>query len=175
MDKIYNYNLMQIDVDLQRETKSAGLFFPQQQTPIPLLSLLQLSLSTCSISLFPSALPLVSLLTTGIAQSARSSPHRPPDRRAPQMGSGADSTGESLSLSMGAVESILDSVYQSGWEVRSVKSLIRMACFMSHASIPTTVHEARGLTEDLVRISIGIEDVNDLIAYLDHALRTGPE
>lgn len=56
----------------------------------------------------------------------------------------------------------------------SVKSLISMPCFMSHASIPAEVREARGLTEDLIRISVGIEDVNDLIADLDHALRTGP-
>ncbi|KAL6987264.1 hypothetical protein U1Q18_013014 [Sarracenia purpurea var. burkii] len=56
----------------------------------------------------------------------------------------------------------------------SVKSLISMPCFMSHASIPASVREARGLTEDLVRISVGIEDVNDLIADLDNALRTGP-
>ncbi|KAK6942191.1 Cys/Met metabolism, pyridoxal phosphate-dependent enzyme [Dillenia turbinata] len=56
----------------------------------------------------------------------------------------------------------------------SVKSLISMPCFMSHASIPAEVREARGLTEDLIRISVGIEDVNDLIADLDHALATGP-
>ncbi|KAG6743712.1 hypothetical protein POTOM_052413 [Populus tomentosa] len=56
----------------------------------------------------------------------------------------------------------------------SVKSLISMPCFMSHASIPAAVREARGLTEDLIRISVGIEDANDLIADLDHALRTGP-
>ncbi|XP_073132313.1 cystathionine beta-lyase, chloroplastic isoform X2 [Henckelia pumila] len=56
----------------------------------------------------------------------------------------------------------------------SVKSLISLPCFMSHASIPAAVREARGLTEDLVRISVGIEDVNDLIADLDNALRTGP-
>lgn len=56
----------------------------------------------------------------------------------------------------------------------SVKSLISMPCFMSHASIPATVRDARGLTEDLVRISVGIEDVNDLIADLENALRTGP-
>ncbi|XP_039067312.1 cystathionine beta-lyase, chloroplastic-like isoform X2 [Hibiscus syriacus] len=56
----------------------------------------------------------------------------------------------------------------------SVKSLISLPCFMSHASIPSAVRDARGLTEDLVRISIGIEDVNDLIADLDNALRTGP-
>ncbi|KAL3534571.1 hypothetical protein ACH5RR_003032 [Cinchona calisaya] len=57
----------------------------------------------------------------------------------------------------------------------SVKSLISLPCFMSHASIPAAVREARGLTEDLVRISVGIEDVSDLIADLDNALRTGPE
>ncbi|XP_022153886.1 cystathionine beta-lyase, chloroplastic isoform X1 [Momordica charantia] len=57
----------------------------------------------------------------------------------------------------------------------SVKSLISMPCFMSHASIPAAVREARGLTEDLIRISVGIEDVNDLITDLDNALRTGPE
>lgn len=56
----------------------------------------------------------------------------------------------------------------------SVKSLISMPCFMSHASIPAEVREARGLMEDLIRISVGIEDVNDLIADLDHAIRTGP-
>ncbi|XP_022766581.1 cystathionine beta-lyase, chloroplastic [Durio zibethinus] len=56
----------------------------------------------------------------------------------------------------------------------SVKSLISMPCFMSHASIPSAVREGRGLTEDLVRISVGIEDVNDLIADLENALITGP-
>ncbi|XP_057771588.1 cystathionine beta-lyase, chloroplastic-like isoform X2 [Salvia miltiorrhiza] len=56
----------------------------------------------------------------------------------------------------------------------SVKSLISLPCFMSHASIPAAVREARGLTEDLVRISVGIEDADDLIADLEHALRTGP-
>ena len=53
-------------------------------------------------------------------------------------------------------------------------SLISMPCYMSHSIIPAAVREARGLTQDLVRISAGIEDVNDLIADLDHALGTGP-
>ncbi|XP_041999772.1 cystathionine beta-lyase, chloroplastic-like [Salvia splendens] len=56
----------------------------------------------------------------------------------------------------------------------SVKSLISLPCFMSHASIPAAVREVRGLTEDLIRISVGIEDVDDLIADLDLALQTGP-
>lgn len=45
---------------------------------------------------------------------------------------------------------------------------------MSHASIPAAVRETRGLTEDLIRISVGIEDANDLISDLDSALSTGP-
>ncbi|XP_072999005.1 cystathionine beta-lyase, chloroplastic [Typha latifolia] len=56
----------------------------------------------------------------------------------------------------------------------SVKSLISLPCFMSHASIPASVREARGLTDDLVRISVGIEDVEDLIADLDYAIRSFP-
>lgn len=56
----------------------------------------------------------------------------------------------------------------------SVKSLISLPCFMSHASIPASVRESRGLTEDLVRISVGIEDVEDLIADLDYAIMSGP-
>lgn len=45
---------------------------------------------------------------------------------------------------------------------------------MSHASIPAAAREARGLTEDLVRISVGIEDIEDLIADLGYAIRSGP-
>ncbi|WOK96417.1 hypothetical protein Cni_G05124 [Canna indica] len=56
----------------------------------------------------------------------------------------------------------------------SVKSLISLPCFMSHASIPASVRKARGLTDDLVRISVGIEDIEDLIADLDQAIRSGP-
>ncbi|KAJ9544073.1 hypothetical protein OSB04_023780 [Centaurea solstitialis] len=56
----------------------------------------------------------------------------------------------------------------------TVKSLISMPSFMSHAAIPAAVRKARGLTEDLVRISVGIEDVDDLIADLDDAFKTGP-
>ncbi|KAI3472261.1 hypothetical protein Pfo_029749 [Paulownia fortunei] len=43
-----------------------------------------------------------------------------------------------------------------------------------YVSCKHTCCSTRGLTEDLVRISVGIEDVNDLIADLDEALRTGP-
>jgi cysteine-S-conjugate beta-lyase len=62
----------------------------------------------------------------------------------------------------------------------NVRSLISMPCFMSHASIPAEVRAARGLPDDLVRISVGIEDAEDLIADLDaafteamHVVRSG--
>lgn len=51
----------------------------------------------------------------------------------------------------------------------NVVSLISMPCFMSHASIPAEVRAARGLPDDLVRISVGIEDVSDLIDDLEQA------
>jgi len=50
-----------------------------------------------------------------------------------------------------------------------VTSLISLPCFMSHASIPAAVRAARGLPDDLVRISCGIEDVDDLIRDLERA------
>ena len=51
----------------------------------------------------------------------------------------------------------------------STSSLISLPCYMSHASIPAEVRKARGLPDDLVRISAGIEDVEDLFADLQAA------
>ncbi|XBI35912.1 hypothetical protein VPH35_121525 [Triticum aestivum] len=78
----------------------------------------------------------------------------------------------SLSLSKHVVETT--KYFNVTVSFGSVKSLISLPCFMSHASIPSSVREERGLTDDLVRISVGIEDVDDLIADLDYALRSGP-
>jgi len=41
---------------------------------------------------------------------------------------------------------------------------------MTHASIPADVQRSVGITDGLVRISVGIEDVEDLVADLDAAL-----
>ena len=46
----------------------------------------------------------------------------------------------------------------------SVTSLISLPCYMSHASIPAAVRAQRGLPDDLVRVSVGIEDPADLLA-----------
>lgn len=53
----------------------------------------------------------------------------------------------------------------------NVHSLISMPSYMSHASIPAHVRAERGLPDDLVRISVGIEDVDDLIHDLDVAFK----
>ena len=52
----------------------------------------------------------------------------------------------------------------------NVVSLITLPCFMSHASIPAEVRAARGLPDSLVRISVGIEDPEDLIKGEPHAI-----
>lgn len=54
----------------------------------------------------------------------------------------------------------------------SVNSLISLPGAMSHASIPEEVRKARAFPEDLVRLSIGVEDVKDLIKDLSHAFQT---
>lgn len=52
----------------------------------------------------------------------------------------------------------------------SVNSSISLPVCMSHASIPAEVRARKFLPQDLVRLSVGIENVDDLIADLDHAL-----
>ncbi|TYZ66978.1 hypothetical protein PybrP1_010761, partial [[Pythium] brassicae (nom. inval.)] len=54
----------------------------------------------------------------------------------------------------------------------SVNSLISLPGAMSHASIPEEVRKARSFPEDLVRLSIGIEDAKDLIKDLSQAFQS---
>jgi cystathionine beta-lyase/cystathionine gamma-synthase len=51
-----------------------------------------------------------------------------------------------------------------------VESLIGHPATMTHASIPKEIREERGVVDGLVRLSVGIEDLDDLIADLDNAL-----
>jgi cystathionine beta-lyase/cystathionine gamma-synthase len=51
-----------------------------------------------------------------------------------------------------------------------VETLISHPASMTHASVPAERRRAMGLTDSLVRISVGIEDVDDLIADLRQAL-----
>jgi len=51
-----------------------------------------------------------------------------------------------------------------------VETLISHPALMTHASVPPDIQKQIGITEGLVRLSVGIEDVEDLIADLDQAL-----
>lgn len=51
-----------------------------------------------------------------------------------------------------------------------VETLISLPAVMTHSSMPVEVRERIGITEGLVRLSVGIEDVEDIIADLDQAL-----
>jgi len=51
-----------------------------------------------------------------------------------------------------------------------VESLVNHPAIMTHASVPRDVREAGGVTDNLIRLSVGVEDIDDLIADLDQAL-----
>lgn len=53
----------------------------------------------------------------------------------------------------------------------AVESLISVPARMTHASIPKERREQLGITDGLLRISVGIEDAEDLVADLEQALR----
>jgi cystathionine beta-lyase/cystathionine gamma-synthase len=51
-----------------------------------------------------------------------------------------------------------------------VESLIGHPATMTHAAVPKALREATGISDGLVRLSVGIEEADDLIADLDQAL-----
>ncbi|MEK6799705.1 MAG: PLP-dependent transferase [Planctomycetota bacterium] len=61
-------------------------------------------------------------------------------------------------------------VFSLAESLGGVESLVNHPAIMTHASIPKEIREARGVTDGLVRLSVGIEDVDDLAADLDQAI-----
>jgi cystathionine gamma-lyase/cystathionine beta-lyase/cystathionine gamma-lyase/homocysteine desulfhydrase len=57
-----------------------------------------------------------------------------------------------------------------GESLGGVETLISHPATMTHASVPVETRDKLGITEGLVRISVGIEDVEDIIEDLDQAL-----
>ena len=51
-----------------------------------------------------------------------------------------------------------------------VESLIEHPAIMTHASVPTNIRKELGITDGLVRLSVGIESIDDLLQDLEHAL-----
>jgi cystathionine gamma-lyase len=61
-------------------------------------------------------------------------------------------------------------VFQLAESLGGIESLCCHPASMTHGAIPAAERERRGVTETLLRLSVGIEDVGDLIADLDQAL-----
>jgi len=83
--------------------------------------------------------------------------------------------GGMLSFETGSIENaraILKSVRLCSLaeSLGGVETLISHPASMTHASVPPEDRQRLGITDGLVRISVGIEDVEDLIADLDQAL-----
>ena len=53
-----------------------------------------------------------------------------------------------------------------------VETLITYPAVQTHGSIPAAVREKLGITDTLLRLSVGVEDARDLIADLDQALQS---
>jgi cystathionine gamma-lyase len=61
-------------------------------------------------------------------------------------------------------------VFSFAESLGGVESLITHPATMTHAAIPKEKREARGVTDGLLRLSVGIEDRGDLISDLDQAM-----
>ncbi len=74
---------------------------------------------------------------------------------------------------MGAAKAMLErtQLFALAESLGGVESLIEHPAIMTHATIPAEDRRARGIADGLVRLSVGIEDVEDLRADLDDALK----
>jgi cystathionine beta-lyase/cystathionine gamma-synthase len=83
--------------------------------------------------------------------------------------------GAMLSFELGSIDaarSLLNHVKLCSLaeSLGGVETLISHPATMTHASVPAEMRKQIGITDGLVRLSVGIEDVEDLIADLDFAL-----
>ncbi|RME04584.1 MAG: cystathionine gamma-synthase [Planctomycetota bacterium] len=62
-------------------------------------------------------------------------------------------------------------IFKLAESLGAVESLIEHPASMTHASIPKEEREKTGFTDNLVRLSVGVEDKEDLIADLEQALK----
>jgi len=65
-------------------------------------------------------------------------------------------------------------LFQLAVSLGAVESLIEQPASMSHASYDAAARAAHGITDGLIRLSVGLEAFEDLQADLDQALNVGP-
>ena len=75
---------------------------------------------------------------------------------------------------LGASREFLENVslFALAESLGGVESLIEHPAIMTHASLPKEKREELGITDNLIRLSVGIEDVNDLISDLTVAFKS---
>lgn len=56
-----------------------------------------------------------------------------------------------------------------------IESLISHPATMTHAAIPAEIRAELGIVDNLIRLSVGIENINDLIHDIEHALSTAKD
>src|SRR5881396_758243 len=83
--------------------------------------------------------------------------------------------GGMISLELGSLERARrfverTRIFALAESLGGVESLIGHPASMTHASVPQALRDKMGLSDSLVLLSVGIEDVEDLIADLDQAL-----
>ena len=83
--------------------------------------------------------------------------------------------GGMISIELGSLERarrVVESthLFALAESLGGVESLIGHPATMTHASVPKALRDEMGLTDSLVRLSVGIEDLGDLQADLDKAL-----
>ena len=77
-----------------------------------------------------------------------------------------------LSGGLEASKSFLEKtkIFSLAESLGGVESLIEHPALMTHASVPTEIRDKIGITDGLIRLSVGIESVEDLIDDIDQAL-----
>ena len=77
-----------------------------------------------------------------------------------------------IDTDMNGIKKFLNSlnIFTLAESLGGVESLIEHPAIMTHASIEKGIRESLGISDNLLRLSVGIEDVDDLIADLKQAL-----
>lgn len=56
-----------------------------------------------------------------------------------------------------------------------VESLAQVPAFMTHASVPAEKKAQLGITENLIRLSVGLESIEDIIEDIQQALKVSQQ
>ena len=62
-------------------------------------------------------------------------------------------------------------VVQLAESLGGIESLVCIPARMTHASVPKELREKNGITDNLIRLSVGIENIDDLILDIETALK----